>query len=133
MSWTEPVGLATFPDNSPFAGLPIPDDVLVSSQVLAEPSPGLTDRTWARLEDGTPLVTAERRCQGWIVLFHVTATPQWSSLPLSGVIVDMLRRVLDLSRGVAESSASLPASLPAREVLNGAGQLIIPPPTVLAL
>ncbi|MEQ9109716.1 MAG: DUF4159 domain-containing protein [Rhodospirillaceae bacterium] len=133
MSWTEPVGLATFPDNSPFAGLPIPDDVLVSSQVLAEPSPGLTDRTWARLEDGTPLVTAERRGQGWIVLFHVTATPQWSSLPLSGVMVDMLRRVLDLSRGVAESSASLPASLPAREVLNGAGQLIIPPPTVLAL
>jgi hypothetical protein len=133
MSWTEPVGLAAFPDQSPFAGLAIPDDVLVSSQVLAEPSPGLTDRTWARLEDGTPLVTAERRGQGWIVLFHVTATPQWSNLPLSGVMVDMLRRVLDLSRGVAESSSSLPASLPALEVLNGAGQLIVPPPTVLAL
>ncbi len=133
MSWTEPVGLAPFPEDSPFAGLSVPDDVLVSTQVLAEPSPGLTQRTWARLQDGTPLVTAERRGDGWIVLFHVTATPDWSSLPLSGVMVDMLRRILDLSRGVEEVSTTLPQSLPAREVLNGLGQLIVPPPTVLAL
>ena len=132
MSWTEPVGLAPFPKGGPFAGLEVPDDVLVSSQVLAQPSPGLTERTWARLGDGTPLVTAERRGQGWIVLFHVTATPDWSTLPLSGVMVDMLRRVLDLSRGVNETTSALPASLPAREVLNGDGQLITPPPTVLA-
>ncbi|MDG2244494.1 MAG: DUF4159 domain-containing protein [Rhodospirillaceae bacterium] len=133
MSWTEPVGLAPFPEESPFAGLAVPNDVLVSSQVLAEPSPGLTGRTWARLEDGTPLVTADRRGQGWVVLFHVTATPEWSSLPLSGVMVDMLRRVLDLSRGVNEATSTLPQSLPASEVLTGDGQLITPPPTVLAL
>lgn len=133
MSWTEPVGMAAFPDTGPFAGLPVPNDVLVSTQVLAEPSPGLTDRTWARLSDGTPLVTAERRGQGWIILFHVTATPDWSSLPLSGVMVDMLRRILDLSRGVNEASSALPPSLPARDVLNGAGQLITPPPNVVAL
>ena len=133
MSWTEPVGLAPFPVESPFAGLTVPDDVLVSSQILAEPSPGLTQRTWARLEDGTPLVTAERRGKGWVVLFHVTATPDWSTLPLSGVMVDMLRRVLDLSRGVNEVTSALPPSLPAREVLTGDGQLITPPPTVLAL
>lgn len=133
MSWTKPVGLAPFPTDSPFAGLDVPDDVLVSSQVLAQPSPGLTERTWARLDDGTPLVTAERRGQGWIVLFHVTATPDWSTLPLSGVMVDMLRRVLDLSRGVNETTSALPESLPAREVLSGDGQLVTPPPTVLAL
>ena len=133
MSWTEPVGMAPFPENSPFAGISVPDDVLVATQVLAEPSPGLTQRTWARLEDGTPLVTADRRGQGWIVLFHVTATPEWSSLPLSGVMVGMLRRILDLSRGVDEAASTLPQSLPVREVLNGAGQLITPPPTVLAL
>ena len=132
MSWTEPVGMAPFPDASPFAGLSVPDDVLVSTQVLAEPSPGLTQRTWARLDDGTPLVTAEQRGQGWVVLFHVTATPEWSSLPISGVMVDMLRRILDLSRGVNEVSSSVPNSLLAREVLNGMGQLVVPPPTVLA-
>lgn len=133
MSWTEPVGMAPFPAEGPFAGLSVPDDVLVSTQVLAEPSPGLTERTWARLSDGTPLVTAERRSQGWVVLFHVTATPDWSTLPLSGVMVDMLRRILDLSRGVNEASSALPPSLPARDILNGAGQLVTPPPNVVAL
>ncbi len=132
MSWTEPVGLSPFPDDSPFAGLTAPDDVLVSTQVLAEPSSGLSARTWARLNDGTPLVTADARGNGWIILFHVTATPDWSTLPLSGVLVDMLRRVLDLSRGVDEPAATLPPTLPAQQVLNGAGQLITPPPTVLA-
>ncbi|MDG2318999.1 MAG: DUF4159 domain-containing protein [Rhodospirillaceae bacterium] len=133
MSWTEPVGMATFPDDSPFAGLAVPDDVLVSTQVLAEPSAGLSQRTWARLEDGTPLVTAERRDSGWIVLFHVTATPNWSTLPLSGVMVDMLRRILDLSRGVEEATSVLPQGLSAREILSGTGQLIVPPPTVVAI
>lgn len=133
MSWTEPVGMAPFPDTGPFAGLSVPDDVLVYTQVLAEPSPGLTNRTWAQLSDGTPLVTAERRGQGWIVLFHITATPDWSTLPLSGVMVDMLRRILDLSRGVNEAASALPPSLPARDVLNGAGQLVTPPPNVVAL
>jgi len=132
MSWTEPVGLAPFPDDSPFAGLSAPYDVMVSTQVLAEPSSGLSARTWARLDDGTPLVTADARGSGWVILFHVTATPDWSSLPLSGVLVDMLRRVLDLSRGVDEPSSTLPPSLPAQQVLNGDGQLITPPPTVLA-
>ena len=132
MSWTEPVGMASFPETGPFAGLSVPDDVLVSTQVLAEPSPGLTQRTWARLDDGTPLVTAEQKGQGWVILFHVTATPEWSSLPISGVMVDMLRRILDLSRGVNEASSSMPNSLPAREVLNGMGQLVVPSPSVLA-
>lgn len=133
MSWTEPVGVAAFPESSPFAGLTVPDDVLVSTQVLAEPAPGLTQRTWARLDDGTPLVTADRRDQGWIVLFHVTATPEWSTLPLSGIMVGMLRRVLDLSRGVEEAATVLPPRLPAIDVLNGTGQLVLPPPTVLPI
>jgi len=133
MSWTEPVGLAPFPEDSPFAGLTAPDDVLVSTQVLAEPSSGLAARTWARLNDGTPLVTADRRGDGWVILFHVTATPDWSTLPLSGVLVDMLRRVLDLSRGVDEAASTLPPSLPPQDVLNGAGQLVAPAPTVLAI
>ncbi|MFL2769602.1 MAG: DUF4159 domain-containing protein [Rhodospirillaceae bacterium] len=133
MSWTEPVKLAAFNEDGPFAGLVVPNEVLISTQLLAEPSPGLSQRTWASLEDGTPLVTAERRGQGWIVLFHVTATPDWSTLPLSGAMVGMLRRILDLSRGVAQPLSKLPQSLFARQILNGSGQLITPPPTVLAL
>ena len=54
----------------------------------------LPDRTWATLADGTPLVTAERRGKGLIVLFHVTADTRWSNLPLSGAFVEMLKRIV---------------------------------------
>ncbi|WP_415183600.1 DUF4159 domain-containing protein, partial [Phaeovulum sp.] len=93
MSWGEPRGLAPFPDGSPFAGLAVPEDVTVRAQVLAEPAPELADRTIAALADGTPLVTRARLGQGWVVLFHVTANAEWSSLPLSGLFVQMLERL----------------------------------------
>ena len=100
MSWREPAKLAPFEPNSPFFGFSVPDDVTVSRQVLAQPALDLSDKTWARLDDGTPLVTAERRGKGWLVLVHTTTNAQWSSLPLSGLFVEMLRRLVALSQGV---------------------------------
>ena len=38
------------------------------------------------------------------MLFHVTANADWSNLPLSGLFVDMLRRLVALSVGVAPIS-----------------------------
>ena len=78
--------------------MPVPDDVLVKRQVLAEPDGALTDRTWAALADGTPLVTAAPSGKGWLILFHVTADTGWSNLPLSGTFVDMLRRIIACNR-----------------------------------
>ena len=68
----------------------------------APPDPGRARRrpagqTWASLQDGTPIVTAEKRGEGLVVLFHVTADTTWSNLPLSGLFVDMLRRVVGLA------------------------------------
>ena len=94
LSWEQPQQLAAFSRESPFNGMAVPDDVKVSRQVLAEPEAGLTDRTWATLADGTPLVTAARRGKGMIVLFHVTADTRWSDLPLSGAFVEMLKRIV---------------------------------------
>src|SRR4029079_19622990 len=99
MAWASPQKLAPFPDSSPFAGVAMPEDVTVSRQILAEPSIELSDRSWARLADGTPLVTARSDGKGWVVLFHITASPAWSSLPLSGLYVEMLRRLTQLSSG----------------------------------
>ena len=120
LSWEKPAHLAPFDAESPFAGLAIPDDVTVTRQVLAEPSLDLSSKTWARLTDGTPLVTAEKRGKGWLVLVHTTADPAWSSLPISGLFVDMLRRVVGLSQGVANASD---AALPPVETLDGFGRL----------
>lgn len=122
MAWSAPQHLAAFPENSPFAAVAVPHEVTVSRQVLAEPSIELGDRTWARLADGTPLVTAEHHGKGWIVLFHVTASPAWSSLPLSGLYVDMLRRLLELSGANAtQTGVAKAASYPPMETLDGFG------------
>ena len=131
LSWTEPASLAPFPSASPFAGLILPDDVRIQRQVLAEAAPGLSERTWASLGDGTPLVSAASRGAGRVVLMHVTANADWSNLPLSGLFVDMLRRVVALSAGVATVVDATP--LRPAEALDGAGVLGPPPATAAAL
>jgi hypothetical protein len=93
MSWGEPKTIAPFDEDSPFHGLEIPDDVTVSSQVMAQPDPSLASRVIAQLSDGTPLVTRKPVGQGQVVLFHVTANAEWSTLPLSGLFVRMLERL----------------------------------------
>jgi hypothetical protein len=132
MTWDRPARLAPFPANSPFAGLAMNQDVLIVRQVLAEPSLDLPDKTWARLVDGTPLVTAASRGKGWVVLIHTTANNDWSNLPLSGLFVDMLRRLVALSQGVTAEGEGDEALAPL-ETLDGFGQLHAPPATVLAL
>ncbi len=83
LSWTEPQKVTEFPSNGPFAKLAPPQDVTVSRQILAEPTPTLAEHTWATLADGTPLVTADSRGKGIVVLFHITPSATWSNLPIS--------------------------------------------------
>jgi len=94
LSWETQLALAPFPDDSPFAGLVPPPDVHVRRQVLAEPASLEEARVWATLSDSSPLVTARARGRGLVVLFHTSAAPDWSDLPLSGLFVEMLRRTL---------------------------------------
>lgn len=127
LSWAEPQPLADFPSFGPFAGMPKPANVLVKRQVLAEPTPDLAERTWASLADGTPLVTEKQMRAGRIILFHVTAEPEWSDLPISGDFVEMLRRVVQLSRagGVTstEHAAKVTEAMPPYRLLTAKGAL----------
>jgi hypothetical protein len=136
MSWDTPKKLATFEPQSPFLGLTVPQDVTINRQVLAEPDPGLPGKTWAELQDGTPLVTASRMGKGSTVLFHVTADTTWSNLPISGLFVDMLKKLVDLAgdRGEAGAGDRLGAdatdaarTLPPTRILDGFGSLGPPP------
>ncbi len=123
MSWGEPKSLREFDEESPFYGLPIPEDVRVTSQVLAQPDPELAGRTIAALADGTPLVTRARLGQGQVVLFHVTANAEWSTLPLSGLFVQMLERLAISTRPIAPDAADLDGITWVPEVvLDGFGQ-----------
>lgn len=125
MAWREPARLAPFDAESPFADIPVPPDVDVRRQVLVEPSLDQAYSTWARLDDGTPLVTATRRGDGWVVLFHITANAEWSSLPLSGLFVQMLERMTDMSRADVARAGGPP--LEPVEILDGFGRLGPPP------
>jgi hypothetical protein len=135
LSWEQPQQLAAFPRESPFFGIPVPTDVTVSRQVLAEPDATLTERTWATLADGTPLVTAQRRGKGLVILFHVTADTRWSDLPLSGTFVDMLKRIVSLAGSIATPDANGANArgtrevLPPTRVLDGFGAFGPPPAT----
>ncbi len=140
LSWSKPQSFGPFDDKSPFAGLEtLSKEVTVRRQVLAEPSADLAGKVWARLEDGTPLVTAEPRGNGLVVLFHVPASPVWSNLPLSGVFVEMLKRIVDLSNAPGAKTTSeradinAPQALPPVRVLNGFGELVKPPVDTIPL
>ena len=124
MSWGEPRALAPFPEGSPFFGLAVPDEVTVTAQVLAQPDPELGARTIATLADGTPLVTRKAVGEGQVVLFHVTANAEWSSLPLSGLFVQMLERLAVSARAARPSAGDLQGTMwQAERLLDGFGRL----------
>jgi hypothetical protein len=135
LSWEQPQQLGAYAHDGPFFDMTVPNDVTVSRQVLAEPDATLSEHTWATLADGTPLVTAEHRGKGLIVLFHVTADTRWSDLPLSGAFVDMLKRIVAQAgtTAVAEAGASgardTQEAVPPSHVLDGFGVFVPPPPS----
>lgn len=133
LSWDTPRKLAPFTRESPFFGTTINDDVRVSRQILAEPDADLARKTWAALEDGTPVVTGERRGDGVIAMMHVTADTTWSNLPLSGLFVEMLRKVVSLAGSGQQQDAPAEElrvdTLSPTRVLDGKGVFRAPPAT----
>ena len=124
LSWARPLPLADFVEEGPLSGLVAPEgDVVVNRQVLAQPGPALATHSWARLEDGTPMITGKRQEKGWLVLVHTTANNDWSSLPLSGVFVELLHRIVGLGQGHGRAPEGLLAPI---EVLNADGHLVEP-------
>jgi hypothetical protein len=129
LTWETPQPMGSIAPDSPFAGMAVPTDVVVQRQVLADPSGDLTGKTWAALADGTPLVTAATTGKGAIVLFHVTADPSWSNLPLSGTFVEMLRRIIAFShapKSADGTAAGSKAVLPPYRLLDGYGRFTPP-------
>ena len=138
LTWEKPQHLASFAADGPFAGLPVPKDITINRQVLAEPDAVLATKTWASLEDGTPLVTGEHRGKGLVILFHVSADMRWSDLPLSGTFVEMLRRIVDMSGYTAKPGAGVAGetkaeTLAPQRLLDGFGSFGPPPATAKPL
>lgn len=125
LAWETPLAIGPFPADSPFAGITPPPDVNVRRQVLAEPASLEEARVWATLTDNSPFVTAQARGRGLIVLYHVSAAPDWSDVPLSGLFVEMLRRTLAFAArpdGAGEREIT-GGPFVAQRVLDGFGSL----------
>lgn len=130
LTWGTPAKLNEISEGSPLSGLELPKDgISIRRQLLAAPSSGLTEKSWVTLDDGTPLITADRMDQGLIVMVHTAATPEWSDLPLSGFFVQMLRRVVSLSgrKGSLKTTSELLQPL---AIMDGYGTLHQPASSV---
>ena len=126
LSWETPQPLQAFPEKSPFAGL-------AARPVGEGHAPG-AGRARCRLPGqgvGEPRrrhAAGDRAAsdgKGLIVLFHVTANADWSNLPVSGLFVEMLRRVLDLApaAGGGASASARPRRCAGLRTLPGARRL----------
>ena len=92
--------------------------------MVAQPDPFLAERVIAQLSDGTPLVTRKRLGLGRVVLFHVSANAEWSTLPLSGLFVQMLDRLAVSSVAGPPQAEDLAGSVwQPLQVLDGFGRL----------
>jgi len=130
LSWDEPQKIEPFAETSPFFGLPIPDNITVRQQVLADPAQDLEGKIWAQLEDGTPLITAAPLGRGHLVLVHTTADPLWSDLALSGLYLDILKKIVRLSGRTSVQLNTNYKHLDPVLVMDGTGTLVAPPPSV---
>ena len=131
LTWDTPKKLQEF--RGGFADI-TPADVTVNTQILAQPSPNLEDKSWAVLEDGTPLITVDQRGRGLLVFVHTTASAAWSDLALSGLYVEILQRIVRLSGRVkALKMQDSAAALQPVWVLDGWGRRVEPSDAVRPL
>ncbi|WP_420549005.1 DUF4159 domain-containing protein [Curvivirga sp.] len=130
LQWEKPAHLKNFNNESPLAGLGVPDDVIIKQQVLSQTSADSKKTSWAQLEDGTSLISGKKQGKGWLILFHTTANAEWSNLALSGIFPKVLERLTRLSflpdhiKANDLNNTSLPYH-PIR-IVNGQGQLTSP-------
>ena len=131
LSWEKPASIKKFPTSSPLYGITIQEDILIKRQVIAQPSAELLNNTWATLEDGTPLITANMLDNGFNIFFHITANPDWSNMPLTGTFVEVLERLISMSEGIESVNTNI--TLKPYKLLDGFGRIIDPPSNALPM
>jgi hypothetical protein len=117
------IKIGDFPEGSPLAGIDVSSSPMIKRKVMAQPGVDTEEKTWARLSDGTPLVTGSQRGAGWTVLVHTTADTNWSNLPLSKIFIDMMRTVIAHSQGVIDDQKNESGLYEPVRLLDGFGQM----------
>ena len=133
LAWDNAGSLGGFDRAGPFAGLTIAPDARVNQIAVFAPkaegdAAASAPQIWARLSDGTALVSAAPLGRGWRVLFHTTAGPAWSDVAFSGLQVSMLRRVLARAGSSTIPAKAIAPTAPLRPtlILDGYGNFRAP-------
>jgi hypothetical protein len=133
--WTKPQPITRFAAQSPFTALnerlpplsaPVPSSwppVNVRSQILLQSPEHTPHAIWARLQDGTPIISARQEGKGWLVFFHVTADGRWSDLPVSHLFVPILEHLYSLASTQSGAATPQDSLLPAQAILDANGTL----------
>lgn len=124
LAWAAAQPLAPFPADSPFAGITIAEEIRVESQALVRSGSAQQAKTWARLADGTPLVSAATQGSGSLIFFHTSANAAWSNLALSGTFVEMLQRLMQISLPGQRGGSGAGDQMSLVKLLAGNGQLV---------
>lgn len=131
-SWVENT-IEPFPQNSPLFGLDIDPNIQINGLVRTEESNNVD--IWARLKDKSPLISAKKMGQGYIVLIHMPASSIWSNLALSKYQYEFLRRIMSKTQGqslpVSERAPTLP--LVPQIIINGNGKIEKPNENIKAI
>jgi len=122
----DPLQIITPEQNSPLYGLRFDEDIRISEQVLPEPSAQLSGKTWLYLDDGTPLITSDKRGEGLLVMIHTSASPEWSNLPLSGSYIWLLKRLLKFAGQSPDTLHNRTGQLQPILIMDGFGELGTP-------
>jgi hypothetical protein len=126
LAWQAPQRIGGYAGNGPLARLPAPAEATVARQILGRDDAPNVMR-WATLADGTPLVSARREGAGLLVLFHTSAAPGWSTLPLTGLFEAMLRRLLPLAANPASLDIAADRPFTLDRMLDASGELVPAP------
>ena len=125
--------IQTFDPDTPFGNLQPGQQIEITHQAIVDPSSDLDDKTWARLSDGTPFVTASEQGQGQVVMFHSPANTRWSDFTLTNTFVDMLVATVEQANSIENTAEYDLPELPPLYVMNGEGKLRTPSPAVQPL
>ena len=114
LTWEDAAAAAAFPEPAPSPACRSIRKSRVKRQVLAEPAADLPPKVWASLADGTPLVTAERRGKGLIVLFQSPPMPTGRISPYLACSSTCCGAILDLAPGAGGGAAGQRGRRPMR-------------------
>ena len=129
MSWGTPAKLGGVADDSPLGSIKAEleriADFTIKQQVLARPAIDLKEKSWAWIEDQSPLITQQSLGEGQSILVHTSADTAWSDMAISEFFPIMFSTLSKHAMGAIDNGLGETMVYPSR-VYDAYGDLTEP-------